>query len=85
MGVPSKDCFVIGRLLGIRTIANIGLAYIEMGKLLSNKKQLLSYTVHHNDTVHLGDDILLPQWNVTLVGGVLQVNIFFAIYTSKQM
>ncbi|KAK3104479.1 hypothetical protein FSP39_003127 [Pinctada imbricata] len=73
LGIPSQDCLIIGRFLGVRAILGVGLAYIQMGQYVENKEQLVEYKTIYNDTEYMSNgDIFLPMWNRTLEGGVLQ-------------
>ena len=75
MGVDVIDCLPVGRMLGIRAIATLGLSFIELGKLNENKEDFNEYRNTYNDTVTLNNnDLFLPQWNQTLIGGVLTVS-----------
>ncbi|KAI3388807.1 hypothetical protein SNEBB_002177 [Seison nebaliae] len=38
MGVPPKDCLIVGKLAGIKTFANEFVAYQELGKLITKRK-----------------------------------------------
>lgn len=75
MGVDETDCRRVARLIGYKTFTNEFIAYIEMGKLLKNGNLYSNYTTTlGNDTgiVHDGLDIILPDWNNTvLAGGIL--------------
>lgn len=42
MGVPWKDCNVVGQLLGVKTIFNEVVAYTQLGELLSHNKEALA-------------------------------------------
>ncbi|KAK3101881.1 hypothetical protein FSP39_007010 [Pinctada imbricata] len=73
IGIPSSDCLIIGRFLGIRGFISVSLSYLQMGQFIENKKQLSSYEAKYNDTVFLSNrDIFLPMWNTTLTEGVLE-------------
>ena len=76
MGIPSEDCDVVRGLLGVRSVASHAVAYVYLSRYIDNKKQLTAYEVLFNDTRPVGKDILLPQWNTTLTGGIVQVRIF---------
>ena len=73
MGVSASDCGRVGSVLGQRFLTSTGASYVYFSKYLRNKERLASYEMLFNDTKQMGDDILLPQWNVTLDGGILQV------------
>lgn len=75
MGVDEADCLRAGEMLGIRTITSAGLSYIDLGKLIHNRKLLAAYSETFNETLTYtrDSDIVLPHWNQTLVRGIFSV------------
>ncbi|MEK7390275.1 MAG: NupC/NupG family nucleoside CNT transporter [Elusimicrobiota bacterium] len=43
MGVPWKDCFTIGQLMGVKTVLNEFVAYAQLGEILKANPQALEY------------------------------------------
>lgn len=43
MGVPWKDCFAIGQLMGVKTVLNEFVAYAQLGEILKANPQALEY------------------------------------------
>ncbi len=43
MGVPWKDCFEIGQLMGVKTMLNEFVAYAQLGEMLKANPQALEY------------------------------------------
>jgi concentrative nucleoside transporter, CNT family len=43
MGVPWKDCFAVGQLMGVKTVLNEFVAYAQLGEMLKANPQALSY------------------------------------------
>lgn len=72
MGVASQDCHTVASLLGIRAVTHPGIAYIEFSKYFQNKASLNEYQLLYNDTMTVGHDLFLPQWNKTLTDGILK-------------
>ena len=72
MGVEARDCFVVGRLVGIKTFINEFLAYEDLGKVIANGETFQTY----NGTWHFdsSSNIVLENANVTLIGGVISVS-----------
>ena len=62
-------------LMGLRLSSSSFVALLKMGQLVDNRNQY--QTVHAesaNATVtYVGDNIVLDQWNVTLVDGYIAV------------
>ncbi|XP_055958850.1 solute carrier family 28 member 3, partial [Patella vulgata] len=74
MGVDTKDCRAIAKLIVYNLMGTNKLAYIMLGKLRNNHQQFLNYTstLATNATWHYnGDDIFLTQWNRTLTDGII--------------
>ncbi|OWF40027.1 solute carrier family 28 member 3-like [Mizuhopecten yessoensis] len=73
MGVDVSDCSRVSNLLGLRSMIDLTVAYIRMGEYVQNKVAFNAYSSLFNDTVFYQDsyDIVLPQWNQTLVKGIL--------------
>lgn len=74
MGVDQADCFKVARMLGKRAFASLAVAFIDMGRYITNKSEYLAYISSNNDTMTLANgDMLLPGLNRTLTGGILSV------------
>lgn len=43
MGVPWKDCFTIGQLMGVKTVLNEFVAYAQLGEILKANPNALDY------------------------------------------
>ncbi|XP_060065123.1 solute carrier family 28 member 3-like [Ylistrum balloti] len=73
MGVDVQDCFRVANLLGLRSLIDLSISYIRIGEYFRNKEVFTEYSSLFNDTVFYQDsyDIFLPQWNQTLVRGIL--------------
>nr|KAG5709109.1 hypothetical protein BaRGS_028565 [Batillaria attramentaria] len=70
-GSDTSDLLTVGRLTGVKIVANNILAYQELGQIIRNNRVMAGYngTWHHS-----GLDIVLDDWNQTLVGGVMTTN-----------
>ncbi|KAJ8302017.1 LOW QUALITY PROTEIN: hypothetical protein KUTeg_021004 [Tegillarca granosa] len=77
MGVASQDCHTVASLLGIRAVTHPGIAYIEFSKYFQNKASLNEYQLLYNDTMTVGNNLFLPQWNKTLTDGILKITFRF--------
>lgn len=73
MGVESRDCCVVARMVGIKTFINEFLAYEDLGKVRKNNDVFDSYTGQWTMTASC--DVFLVDRNETLKGGVLTVSI----------
>ncbi|XP_060065122.1 solute carrier family 28 member 3-like [Ylistrum balloti] len=73
IGVDLQDCFRVANLLGLRNLISLAISYMQMGEYVRNKEVYNEYSSLFNDTVFYEDsyDVFLPQWNRTLVKGVL--------------
>ncbi|XP_033762406.1 solute carrier family 28 member 3-like [Pecten maximus] len=73
IGVDTGDCFRVANLLGLRSLIDLTVAYIRIGEYVNNKESFNEYSLLFNDTVFYEDsyDVFLPQWNKTLVKGIL--------------
>jgi hypothetical protein len=40
MGVPAADCFAVGQLIGVKTVVNEFVAYLQMADMLKNGSPL---------------------------------------------
>jgi hypothetical protein len=85
MGVESRDCCVVARMVGIKTFINEFLAYEDLGKVRKNNDVFNSYTGQWKTTSSC--DVVLVDRNVTLKGGVLTVSacksyLFFVVRMS---
>ena len=40
MGVPTRDCFVVGKLVGVKTMVNEFVAYEQLGEYVLNRQNL---------------------------------------------
>ncbi|XP_045168425.2 solute carrier family 28 member 3-like [Mercenaria mercenaria] len=72
MGVESEDCLRAGEFLGLRTLSSPVIPYIYLGRLIYNRQRLDAYTAAFNETFTYDrqSDIFLPNWNMTLTGGI---------------
>ncbi|KAK7477960.1 hypothetical protein BaRGS_00030789, partial [Batillaria attramentaria] len=71
-GVDSQDLLVMSRLVGLKFLSNIQIAYREAGVIIANSKELEEYISLTNGTwYYSGDDVILEAWNQTLTGGVM--------------
>lgn len=77
MGVESRDCCVVARMVGIKTFINEFLAYEDLGKVRKNNDVFDSYTGQWTMTASC--DVFLVDRNETLKGGVLTVSISHAV------
>lgn len=72
MGVDREDCLLIGKYLGIRTVALAPVAFKSLATTMENGKQFEAYKALYNSSwSYRGDDIFLENWNVTLHGGMI--------------
>ncbi|XP_076462099.1 solute carrier family 28 member 3-like [Babylonia areolata] len=72
MGFEAQDCLKAARLLGLKILTLTTVAFIELGKIITNGKVLQAYTATYNSSwSYVGEDIYLQATNTTLVGGVL--------------
>ncbi|XP_069111534.1 uncharacterized transporter HI_0519-like [Argopecten irradians] len=73
IGVDIGDCFRVANLLGLRSLIDLSVAYIQMGIYIKNKEIFNEYSSLYNDTLIYEDsyDVYLPQWNQTLIKGIL--------------
>ena len=75
MGVDKDDCLLVGKYLGIRTVALAPVAFKSLAVTLENGRQFESYTALYNSSwSYRGEDIFLQKWNVTLHGGIISVS-----------
>lgn len=77
MGVVPKDCFIVARMVGIKTFINEFLAYSDLGTVRSNRKELMKYlNLNPNATVieNINGDVLIQGANLTFNGGVISVS-----------
>nr|KAG5692835.1 hypothetical protein BaRGS_001424 [Batillaria attramentaria] len=66
-GVDSQDLLVMSRLVGLKFLSNIQIAYREAGVIIANSKELEEYISLTNGTwYYSGDDVILEAWNQTL-------------------
>ena len=73
-GVDTPDLLNMGRLFGVKTLAGALTGYIEAAAVIRNSRTFNNYTTLTNGTWHHdGFDVVLGDWNQTLVGGVLTV------------
>ncbi|XP_053374461.1 sodium/nucleoside cotransporter 2-like [Mercenaria mercenaria] len=72
MGVESDDCLRAGEFLGLRTLSSPVIPYIYLGRIIYNRQRLDAYTAAFNETFTYDrqSDIFLPNWNMTLTGGI---------------
>ena len=74
MGVDLEDCRSVAMLMGLRLSSSSFVALLKMGQLVDNRNQYQQYMQIPNATVtYVGDNIVLDQWNVTLVDGYISV------------
>ncbi|XP_022330339.2 solute carrier family 28 member 3-like isoform X2 [Crassostrea virginica] len=69
MGVESRDCCVVARMVGIKTFINEFLAYEDLGRVIQNNQVLASYEGTWTTTSSC--DVFLVDRNLTLPGGIL--------------
>ncbi|KAK7494706.1 hypothetical protein BaRGS_00014104, partial [Batillaria attramentaria] len=71
-GVDVEDLLTLGRLVGVKIVANIIVGYQQTGVIIRNSHTLADYLEQTNGTWrHVGDDVILDAWNQTLAGGVM--------------
>nr|KAG5705149.1 hypothetical protein BaRGS_030866 [Batillaria attramentaria] len=74
-GVDVEDLLTLGRLVGVKIVANIIVGYQQTGVIIRNSHTLADYLEQTNGTWrHVGDDVILDAWNQTLAGGVMTVS-----------
>ncbi|XP_065943683.1 solute carrier family 28 member 3 isoform X2 [Magallana gigas] len=69
MGIESRDCCVVARMVGIKTFINEFLAYEDLGKVIKNNQIFESYDGPWTRTSNC--DVFLLDRNQTLTGGVI--------------
>lgn len=72
MGIHTDDCRKVAELVGIKVFINEMVAYTDLNVLIDNTAMFHKY---NSTWTAINDDIILDDWNVTLVGGVLQVSL----------
>merc|ERR1719239_112897 len=72
MGIHLQDCRNVAMLLGYRIgIVNF-IAFLKLNALNANRAMFYQYLAETNGTVtYTRDDIVLDQWNTTLVSGFI--------------
>ncbi|XP_005094311.1 solute carrier family 28 member 3-like [Aplysia californica] len=72
MGVEPADCGAVGALMGVKLFATPFVAYVDLGKLIHNRRVLEEHVFTNNGTWHwTGSDVILDDSNTTLVGGFM--------------
>ncbi|XP_035825929.1 solute carrier family 28 member 3 [Aplysia californica] len=77
MGVPPADCGPVGTLMGVKLFATPFVAYVDLGKMIENRRSVEQYLIDTNGmgTYHWsGTDVILDSTNVTLVNGFMAVS-----------
>lgn len=72
MGIESRDCCVVARMVGIKTFINEFLAYEDLGKVIKNNQIFESYDGPWTRTSNC--DVFLLDRNQTLTGGIISVS-----------
>ena len=74
MGIELPDCLRMSAFLGLRSITNPGIAFIPLANIIKNRNVFEEYSQSYNDSYWIKQDMILPQWNQTLTGGVFSVS-----------
>ena len=61
MGVDVRDCRKVAELIGIKTILNEFVAYLDLAKLIRNNAILQGHEAHNGTWYWSGDDIILTS------------------------
>lgn len=77
MGVVPNDCFIVARMVGVKTFINEFFAYADLGTVRKNRIELTKYlAANPNATImqNINGDVLIQGTNVTFSGGIISVS-----------